>query len=206
MRPVQPTERGEGVGGGERLARLVPHELDAAQRELRSAITGGPRGSGPQAFSLTHDDGALVGPFGLMLHAPHVGSPLERLGTAVRYETSFTAREREIAILTVAARLDSGFEWWAHERIARAAGLSDEDLGALASGDFVRRPDADPSEVAVQQAAHLLAHREPWDDERYAGLVEVLGQQRLLELVVLVGYYGTLALMLEVFDVGAPPA
>lgn len=190
---------------GERLARLLPDELDEAQRALRSAITGGPRSSGSQAFSLVAEDGSLVGPFGLMLHVPHLGQPLQELGAAVRYLTSFTDREREIAILTVASRLESDFEWWAHAQIGRAAGLSDEELDALAAGELARVPGADPQEVAVHEAARLLADRDPLDDDRYAALLAALGEQRLVELVVLTGYYATLASLLDVFRVGPAP-
>ena len=189
----------------ERLPRLTPGRLDAPQRELRQAITGGPRSSAPQPFSLTAADGSLVGPFGLMLHAPHLGQPLQELGAAVRYLTSFTDREREIAILTVATALDSDFEWWAHTRLGRSAGLSDAELDEIASGEFADRADVEPVEAAVHRAARLLAARDALDDERYAVLVAVLGEQRLVELAVLIGYYTTLALMLDVFRVGSPP-
>ncbi len=188
----------------ERLPRLTPDQLDEPQRELRRAITAGPRSSGVQVFSLTDDDGSLVGPFGLMLHAPRLGQPLQELGAAVRYLTSFTDREREIAILTVATQLDSQFEWWAHTRIGRSAGLSDAELDAVASGEFGDHTHTDPVEAAVHRAARRLAARDDLDDETYAALVAVLGEDRLVELVVLTGYYATLALMLDVFRVGSP--
>lgn len=205
MGPHQPTSGPLPLGSGERLSRLAPEGLDVAQRELRSAITGGPRGSGPQAFSLIDEDGSLVGPFGIMLHAPRLGEPLQQLGAAVRYLSSFTDREREIAILTVATELDSEFEWWAHALIGRGAGLSAEELDAVRSGALTARADADAAEVAVHEATRALARRESLDDARYAALVTALGEQRLLELVVLTGYYATLALMLDVFRVGPPP-
>lgn len=189
----------------ERLTRLTPDQLDETRRELRRAITGGPRSTGPQPFALASDDGALVGPFGLMLHAPRLGQPLQELGAAVRYRTGFTDREREIAILTVAAQLDSDFEWWAHTRIGRCAGLSDAELDELASGTFADGADVDPVEAAVHRAARRLTARDGLDDETYAVLVAVLGEERLVELVVLTGYYATLALMLDVFRVGPPP-
>ncbi|KGN39661.1 carboxymuconolactone decarboxylase family protein [Knoellia aerolata] len=190
----------------ERLPRLTPDRLDDAQRELHAAITGGPRSSGPQTFSLAAADGSLVGPFGLMLHVPHLGQSLQELGAAVRYLTSFTDREREIAILTAASELDSDFEWWAHTRIGRSVGLSDEELDGIRSGGFAQRADVDPMEAAVHEAVRLLSARESLDDPTYAGLVTVLGEVRLMELVVLTGYYATLALMLHVFQVGSPPA
>jgi hypothetical protein len=52
--------------------------------------------------------------------------------------------------------------------------------------------------------ARRLAERRSLDDDDYAAAVGLLGEQQLLELVVLVGYYTMLAQMMSVFDVGAP--
>ena len=87
-----------------RLASLTKDQLDPEQLELYQRILGGPRASGPQHFALTDESGALVGPFGIMLHAPALGRPLQDLGAAIRYQTGLSARVREIAILSVAAR------------------------------------------------------------------------------------------------------
>ncbi|WP_460860192.1 carboxymuconolactone decarboxylase family protein [Nocardiopsis coralliicola] len=188
----------------ERLPRLAPEELDASQRALRAAITGGPRAAGPRHFALEGPDGALNGPFGLMLHAPELGAPLQELGAAIRYRTGLSARAREIAILTVAAAADSAFERHAHERVGAAAGLTGGELSALRSAAFT---SPDPVEQAVHTACRaLMADPGPWDSGRYAAVEGALGAGTLLELTVLVGYYRTLAQMMNVFGVGAPGA
>ena len=185
----------------DRLTRLVPAELDPGQAALRDAIAGGPRATARQHFPLADDTGALNGPFGLMLHAPDIGSPLQELGAAIRYRTSLSDRAREIAILRVAVATGSEFEWYAHTRVGLATGLSSPDLADLAAGTYT--PD-DPHERAVVDVCDaVLAGRGIGDDE-YRGLVSVLGEQTLLELVVLVGYYRTLASMLSVFTVSTP--
>ena len=185
-----------------RLPDLTPADLTADQRELYDAIAGGPRASGTQHFPLTTPDGALTGPFGVMLHEPALGAPLQALGTAIRYATGLTAREREVAILAVAAATGSAFERFAHERVGRAAGLTDAELGALAAGEFT---SADPREQAAYDLCRrLLADRSRLTDEDHAEVVEVLGTSSLTELVVLVGYYRTLAQLLDVHDVGLP--
>ncbi|WP_392542116.1 carboxymuconolactone decarboxylase family protein [Oryzobacter telluris] len=188
----------------ERLPRLVPPFTDPRSREVHDAILGGPRASGPQAFSIEATDGSLRGPFGLMLHAPHLGLPLQALGSAVRYETSLTARARELAILRVAALTDSAFERFAHELVGAAVGLDDAELAAVASGTFASREGVDAGEAAVVDLVDRLVARDPLDDVAYAAAVDALGEPVLLELVVLVGYYVTLAQLLAVFRVGAP--
>lgn len=185
-----------------RLAALIKDELDPDQLELYQQIVSGPRSSGPQHFPLCDARGALNGPFGIMLHAPGLGRPLQDLGAAIRYRTGLTARIREIAILSVAAATGSAFERYAHERVGRAIGLTDAELSALANRHFT---SDDPSEMAAYCLCELLDHGElPLTDDQFAELRSALGQTALLELVVLAGYYKTLSQLLHVFDVGVP--
>lgn len=185
-----------------RLADLTPDEMTDAQRALHERIVGGPRGRGPQHFALTTDDGALTGPFGVMVHEPALGAPLQDLGSAIRYATALTDRVREIAILAVAAAACSDFERYAHERVGRAVGLTEEELRALAAGTFTSTDPAEASAYALCQ--RLLDDRSVLDDDEYAELAGDLGTTTITELVVLVGYYRTLAQLLDVYDVGAP--
>lgn len=185
-----------------RLPDLDPADLTDAQRELRERIVGGPRGSGAQHFPLTTPDGALTGPFAVMLHEPALGAPLQELGSAVRYATGLSDRTREVAVLAVAAATDSAFERWAHERVGRAAGLHDTELAALADGCFTS--DDTTEQAAYDFCRHLLEDTSHVDDDAYARLRDTLGATTITELVVLVGYYRTLAQLLDVFDVAVP--
>lgn len=184
-----------------RLPLLDPGSLDDEQRSLFEAIVGR-RADGPQHFRLQHNDGTLTGPFNAMLYAPGVCGPLSRLGEVIRYDTVLGARHREIAVLTVAAARRSGYEWYAHERVGRAAGLTDDELTAIRDRDstgFAHGADA-----TVHRAASALASRQPLDDELFVEATAALGTRALVELVVLVGYYELLATMLDAFAVGVP--
>ena len=185
-----------------RLPDLAPEDLDPEQRALYDAIVGGPRGTGTQHFPLTTREGALTGPFGVMVHGPALGRPLQELGSALRYATGVTDRVREIAILTVAAATRSEFERYAHERVGRAAGLTDDELASLADGSFASSSPAE--QTAYDFCRRLLDGRARLTQEEYADLVGVLGTTTVTELTVLVGYYRTLADLMAVYDVGAP--
>jgi 4-carboxymuconolactone decarboxylase len=185
-----------------RLPDLTPAEMTDDQRAVHDAIASGPRAVGPQHFPLVDASGALIGPFGVMVHEPALGAPLQELGSAIRYATGLTARVREVAILAVAVATGSAFETYAHTRVGRAAGLSDDELRALAAQAFT---STDPAEQAAYDLCRrLLAGRSRLADAEYADLVERLGTSTVTELVVLVGYYRTLAQLLDVFDVGVP--
>ena len=185
----------------ERLPRLTEADLNDAQLEVYRSITGGPRASGKQLFALKDESGALNGPFGVMLHAPELGLALQELGAALRYRTRMTDRCREIAILMIAVGTASEFEWYAHERVGRAVGLTEAELEALRDGTF---SSEDRAEQAIADLCDRLLAQNHLDDEEYAQASAVLDNEEILEVTVLVGYYRTLAQMMHVFKIEAP--
>ncbi|MDN5895132.1 MAG: carboxymuconolactone decarboxylase family protein [Nocardioides sp.] len=184
-----------------RLNDLPPHSLTPEQDEVYQAIAGGPRANGEQLFDLRATDGSLNGPFGVMVQAPGVGLALQELGSAIRYRTSMTDRGREIAILMVAVATRSDFEWYAHRRIGASVGISEAELLALRDGSFT---SPDPVEDSIASLARALLEDERLDDDTYAEVVGWLGEVQTIEVTTLVGYYQTLAQLMDVFAVQAP--
>ncbi len=181
-----------------RIPGFTPNSLDPDQAALYESIAGGPRAQGPQHFSLTHEDGSLAGPFNALLLSPGLGGAIQELGTAVRYRTALTARERELAILIVATHWDSAFERMAHEAVGRAAGLSEEELSAVSDGRMPELADDRERVCALLTRALVLGDV---DDALWARASGVLDQPTIFELTTLVGYYALLALQLRVFRV-----
>lgn len=185
-----------------RLKKLTRDKVVGEQLALFEAIAGGPRGQGKH-FPIIDTEGGLTGPFGIMLHVPALGFPLQELGAAIRYRTQLSDRIRELAILCVAAETDSAFERYAHERVGRAVGMSETELADLAADRFSGKDPVEEAAYAFCQ--RLLAGELPMADDDYAALLGALGEAGIFELVTLVGYYRTLAQLLHVFDVGVPP-
>jgi 4-carboxymuconolactone decarboxylase len=186
---------------GARIPKLEPSSLDDEQRSLYDAIAGGRRAQGPQLFRLADEEGRLEGPFNAFLLQPRLGSALQALGSSVRYDTGLDDRCREIAILVVAAHWRSGFEWHAHEAVARSVGLGDAELAAVRDG---RHGALAGREAVVARTVRALVVRDDLDDAEYREAVGQVGPAGLFELLTLVGYYSTLALQLRVFRVPAP--
>lgn len=180
-----------------RLPGLRPEALDEDQSALYRAIAGGPRAQGPQHFALTREDGSLRGPFNAMLLAPALGAALQRVGSELRYAGSLTDREREIAILLVAAHWDSEFERESHEAVGRSAGLDDAEIAATRALDA----DAFAGREALVASSVIALLGGDLDDGAWSAAVAELGLEVLFELTTLVGYYATLALQLRVFRV-----
>ncbi|MFR9806987.1 carboxymuconolactone decarboxylase family protein [Pseudonocardia sp. RS010] len=180
-----------------------PEDLARRRRAVREAILGGPRAAGPQHFDLVAPDGTLHGPFELMVEVPGVGGPLQALGAAIRYETSLTGREREIAVLVVARVTGSAFERYAHERIGRAIGLTEDEIEALRRG---RPAVGTPREQEIAALSAHLATRPELAAADRAEQAPNLDDQTVIEVTVLAGYYRILAQMMELAGIGAPPS
>ena len=187
-----------------RLAALSSDTMTPEQVGLYREILSGPRGQGPRAVLLATGAGGLAGPFNAMLYAPEVGRALQELGAAIRFRTSLTSRIRETAILVVAQAWDSAYERSSHELIGRDAGLTDPEIEALRAGTDPRFAD-EPERVAYSVVRSLAGIGAPadLDDQEYELAVRTLGEQALVELSTLVGYYSTLALQLRIFRVDA---
>ena len=155
-----------------------------------------------QATALATGAGGLAGPFNAMLYAPDVGHALQELGAAIRFRTSLTPRIRETAILVVAQAWDSAYERSSHELIGRDAGLTEPEIEALRAGTDPGFSD-ERERVAWSVVRSLVGIGAPadLDDREYDLAVRTLGEQALVELSTLVGYYATLALQMRIFRV-----
>ena len=185
-----------------RLTWYDPQTLDGEARELYDRIAGGPRAQGRQAFPLTDEAGRLNGPFNAMLVNPQVGTRVQELGSAIRYRTALTDRVREIAILEVAVVRKSAFEWYAHERVGRLAGLTDDELGALLRG--AEAPTFDASERLARAVVKALIATRDIDDDLFAQAHAALGEVALADLIALAGYYDLLSLSLAAWRTPLP--
>lgn len=151
----------------------------------------------------TNDAGGLIGPFNAWVTAPGVGARLSQLGATLRFETSIDRRLLEIAIITTGAHWKAEFEWWAHSRMAREHGVSDAVIDAIARGD------PPPFERDDERVAHGIASQlcstGTLDDAAFAAGRDLLGDNGMVELVSLCGYYVLVSFTLNAFAVGLPP-
>ena len=179
-----------------RLRPLLPDELNDEQRAFLTALDERPRPVQRAA------DGSLEGPFDAMLRAPRSGAALQGVGAALRYRGVLSERERELAILVVAAHHRAAYEWHAHAPLAEAAGLPEALLESVRTGGVVEPED--PGERVVAVAVTQLLTTGDVDDETWATAVSALGEAGAVELTTVVGYYSLLALQMRVLRVPLP--
>jgi 4-carboxymuconolactone decarboxylase len=179
-----------------RLEYLRYDDLDARGREVWDGVAGARGGE------LVNDEGGLIGPFNAFVHAPGVGRHLSALGGRLRFKTSIPRRLSELAIITVGAAWKAEFEWWVHARMAREHGVSDVVLDAIGRGDDPPF-DAD-DERAIYTVALQLTGTGQLDQGAYDAAQRLLGDEGMVELVALCGYYTLISYVLNAFAVPLP--
>ncbi len=148
------------------------------------------------------DAGTLSGPFNAFVHAPDAGGPLATLGAALRFDSSIERRLTEIAIITVASHWRAEFEWLAHARIAREAGVPDAVVAAIGRGEEPAFTATD--EQVVYTAVRELVTTGQLADANYTAARDLLGDTGAVELVALCGYYSLVSFVLNAFGVSLP--
>ncbi|RFS82634.1 carboxymuconolactone decarboxylase family protein [Actinomadura spongiicola] len=182
-----------------RVDAFRPADLTAEQRALYDRLLDSARATTNRPFPIADEEGRLRGPFNGMLLSPELGNALQELGTAVRFGTGFTQRQKELAILAVAAHERSEYEWAVHSHAALHAGITEDQLAAIRAGADCGLDD--PVEITVLATARELAASGDLTDDGFTAATDVLGLARLYELVTLVGYYRLVADQLRVLRV-----
>jgi 4-carboxymuconolactone decarboxylase len=183
-----------------RLGPIAPEDMSDEQRVVFDGITGGDRQKGGDPSEFLNDDGALRGPFNAMLRSPELGDITQEMGACVRYRTIIPGPLRELAILVCGRHWRANYEWYAHAKIARREGLSDDVI----NGIMDEQEPLDPDHKTVYQFAYKLNKTGRIDDELYARTHDLLGERGVFELTVLIGYYATVSNILNVFQVPIP--
>lgn len=183
-----------------KLTRLTKSDLNEMQRAVWGEITNGPRS---QSLNLVAGDGALVGPFNASLHRPAVGMGLVRAGEAIRFSNTLPTDLLEIAICTVGAHWKAEFEWWAHSRLARDAGVSNDVLEAIRTRSTPDFGDDERAATVYRYARSLLETGRP-TAEIDVKAAELLSEAQLVDLVSAIGYYCYISFSLNAFEVALP--
>lgn len=172
-----------------RFALPTLDDMKPEQRAVYAQTVAGRRGSVPA--------NVLV-----WLRSPDLAARAQKLGELVRYDTSLQARWSELAILIVARRWQTQYEWAVHVAEAKKAGLTEEVIEAVRVG---QTPEfADNRDTVVHEFATAVMAEGRVSDEVYRNAVGALGERTVVELVALLGYYTMVSFTLNVFDVPAP--
>jgi len=173
----------------QRFKPLTPETMTPEQKAVAEKIMAGPRKG-------------MRGPFSALLRSPELADYAQKLGEYVRFKSSIPPRLNELAILLTARHWTAQYEWYAHRRLALQAGLSSDIADAIAQG---KRPAAmGPEETIVYNFCHEVLETGQASDASFKAAVDKFGERGAVDLIGAMGYYGLIALVLNVDRVPIP--
>ena len=173
-----------------RYRDLSPSEMTPAQKRVHDQIVAGKRGR-------------FGGPFQLLIRAPEICGHAAELGEHLRWGTSLPDRLSELAIIATARFWRAQYEWYAHAPLAEQAGVPAAAIEAIRTGGAPAFAAAD--EALVYRLCGEIFRTQRLSDDSFAAAIAALGEQGLVEVIGIIGYYTLIANTLNVFQVSLPP-
>ncbi|MDB5649899.1 MAG: 4-carboxy muconolactone decarboxylase [Hyphomicrobiales bacterium] len=142
------------------------------------------------------------GPFALLIRSPEVLKHAQSLGAFLRYRCSISGPLSEFAIMVIAREWTQNYEWHIHSAIALKAGVDPVIVEDLRAG---RRPSAlSPEQAAIYDLSTELMRDRDVSDATYARARAFFGEQGIIDLVAINGYYGLLAMAMKTARMADP--
>jgi len=172
-----------------RYREISPAEMTPAQKQVHDEIVAGKRGR-------------FGGPFQLLIRAPEVCRHLSRLGEYLRWGSSLPPALSELAICLTARSIRANYEWHAHAPLAVEAGVPAAAMEAIRIG---ASPNFAVKELAlVYRIVTELINTKRLSDATFAEAIAAFGEQGVVELATIIGYYTAIGNALNVFEVALP--
>ena len=172
-----------------RMTFPSPDTMNTEQLRVHDMVVSGRRGK-------------IVGPLRAALHSPELAERWQALGEFLRYRSSMSPRQSELAILVTGRACQSPFEWYAHVIEARKAGIEQTVIDDL----LAQRVPAElcDDDRLVVQVARELNECNSIADATYTAALARFGNCTLVELTALVGYYTMVAMTLNAHEIPLP--
>jgi 4-carboxymuconolactone decarboxylase len=171
-----------------RLAPVDFRDLDEAGRIRYQAIAAS-RGGMPTSFRV-------------FMNSAGATDAIAGFGEYVRFRTDLPARTLELAIMRVATVLDDRYMWAHHAVLAAEAGLTTEDLAALAAPPgrpWTGRPqDAGLAAFIDGQLTGAMT------DAIFDEVVDQLGPRLTMDFILLTAYYALIHQLFATLRIDSP--
>ncbi len=166
----------------DRMPAIPLEKMTDAQKKAAEEIINGPRG-------------ALYGPFVPLIRSPELMDRVQKLGEYLRYHSAVGQRLTELVILITARHWSQKVEWAIHAPLAIDAGIKPETVRAIAEH---RAPIGAPDdEQIVYRFCIELQQTKNISDATYQRAVEKFGEQGVMDMLGINGYYTLLAMVMN---------
>ena len=147
--------------------------------------------------------GSIRGPYGILLHSPDLAARVADTGAYVRFDFDMPESLKETVIITAAAHQKSQYEFAAHARLARQAGVPESTIKAIAQGTAPEGLSGD-EELLVRYTTELLRNHKI-SDSTFNAVKDKWGDRGVVDVTTLIGHYLLVAQILAAFDVELAP-
>jgi 4-carboxymuconolactone decarboxylase len=145
--------------------------------------------------------GGINGPYSVLMRLPDLAKRMAELGDYFRHDGVLAPVERELAILAAAREMGSHYEWHRHEPIARELGARRQAIEAIRTMSYSHLT---VREVLIIEVVQTLFRVKYLPLSMYQKATAELGEEQLIELVTLTGFYCSIAFILLAFEVAIP--
>ena len=146
--------------------------------------------------------GSVRGPYGVLLQSPDLASRVAHTGTFVRFDLGLPQSLKETIIIATAREIESQYEFAAHARLAREAGVSEDTIKAIANGTAPEGLSGDEA-LVVRYVQELQRHHKI-SDATFNAVRDRFGLQKTVEITTLIGHYLLVGQILAAFEVDLP--
>jgi 4-carboxymuconolactone decarboxylase len=133
---------------------------------------------------------------GTFVNHPALTKEFLRFNVHLLFNSTLPPRLRELAILRVAYRTDSAYEWSQHVKMGLREGLTEGDIVGVQRGEA-----ADAFDRTVLTAVDELLEKYNVSDATWAALGERFDTRQRMDFVFTVGCYVTVSMALKTFGV-----
>jgi 4-carboxymuconolactone decarboxylase len=184
----------------DRFPIIPPDQMNAEQKKLFETIISGPRAQNYGGDAANHV--LKRGPFNAWMRSPEFGLKIQAVGEQIRFKSSIPKHLNEFAILITAREWTSQYEWYAHHALAMKAGLDPKIAEELAAG---KRPsNMKEDEATVYDFCTQLHRTKKVDDATFKRAKALFGEQGVIDLIGVSGYYTAVSMTLNVAEVPVP--
>ena len=167
----------------DRMPPLAAEQMNDEQKKAAAELTAGPRGG-------------VKGPFVPLLRSPLLMDRLQKVGEYLRFNSVLSKHISEFVMLVVSRHWTQQFEWAVHHPLAIEAGIPPTVVAALAEG---RRPAGMAPDVeTAYDFCEELFRTHGVCDATYARTVATFGEQGLIDLLGVAGYFTALSMVMNV--------
>jgi alkylhydroperoxidase family enzyme len=133
---------------------------------------------------------------------PALYVPRQILSEYIRLKSTLSPRVREMLILRIGYLCQSAYEWAAHARAGRAAGLSADEIKRIAAG-----PDAgwSATDAAILRAVDEIYADDVVSAPTWTALGAQFDQKQMLDVLITAGGYRMVSMALNTFGVPLEP-